>query len=237
MRRKSLAVFALTVAACLMVFAGGAYAYIMNGDFEDGVNVNNTSLVGDSGTYGQWLGRGNATSGWQIVDDGLGVDGAYARHLDEASILFQGCEWDSSLNGWYTIGFDFIYEEVYNVSASAKVFVVGLTGSETINTWDIGKFEGTPAYNVLYSADIATRPDWQPDWDYFLSDPFQINGSYDALAVVFYANSYISGTDPSPGLRGVDNVSCKPVPEPSTVILLGAGLLGLVAVGRKKFKK
>ncbi len=28
-----------------------------------------------------------------------------------------------------------------------------------------------------------------------------------------------------------------PVPEPSTILLMGAGLLGLVAVGRRKFNR
>ena len=57
---------------------------------------------------------------------------------------------------------------------------------------------------------------------------FQIGGN-------MVMDPYDGQVDPSNG----DNyhMSLAPVPEPSTVFLLGAGLLGLVAYGRRKFKK
>ncbi len=43
-------------------------------------------------------------------------------------------------------------------------------------------------------------------------------------------------TDPTVYLRNIGS-EAAPVPEPSTIILLGLGLLGLVGASRKNFKK
>jgi hypothetical protein len=42
---------------------------------------------------------------------------------------------------------------------------------------------------------------------------------------------YAQGTDPGSDI----DTSAVPVPEPSTMLLMGTGILGLVAYGRKRF--
>lgn len=58
----------------------------------------------------------------------------------------------------------------------------------------------------------------------------------------FFADGLLTGGSMDVSSAFVDNVSfacenCEPVPEPGTMLLLGAGVLGLLAFGRKKFYK
>jgi hypothetical protein len=40
-----------------------------------------------------------------------------------------------------------------------------------------------------------------------------------------------------PAISNVVDIKSRKAPEPSTLIILGAGLVGIAAIGRKKFKK
>jgi hypothetical protein len=40
-----------------------------------------------------------------------------------------------------------------------------------------------------------------------------------------------------PAISNAVDIKSRNVPEPSTLIMLGAGLVGLAVIGRKKFKK
>jgi hypothetical protein len=71
------------------------------------------------------------------------------------------------------------------------------------------------------------------------------HGFYDQVIDIFdfTSNSAVLGFQLQEGAllvgsaAGIDNVSIKAVPEPSTMLLLGFGLLGVAGAGRKKFFK
>ena len=61
-----------------------------------------------------------------------------------------------------------------------------------------------------------------------LSQPINLGDQYGAMQIAGWID--INGNGTSPPLE-------NPVPEPTTMLLFGAGLVGLAGFGRKKFKK
>lgn len=77
--------------------------------------------------------------------------------------------------------------------------------------------------------------DYSGDWEASASNVY-VNLDFDLLGGEVFTGFALMTNDVALELDNiVTHVSPVPTPEPSTFILLGAGLLGLVAVGRKRF--
>ncbi len=116
------------------------------------------------------------------------------------------------------------------------------------NDGGTGDFSVTPAGTLIAgSANGGLFPDVAPGTAVYNAP----DGST-VEVVGFSANFFLSnpdllswgniGPDSRPDTRATLTLnytpaSSDPIPEPSTIFLLGAGLIGLVALGRKKFKK
>jgi hypothetical protein len=91
---------------------------------------------------------------------------------------------------------------------------------------------GDPTYNLHFTGAASTQDFWIDTL------------VYDAANNLIFGDRWLwaKGTGNTYGwgglgsIDGTDNYN-RAVPEPGTLLLLGSGLLGLVAAGRKKFRK
>lgn len=219
---KKILVIALLSVTVFLPGTAAAANIIVNGDFNSVGGILNQPYIAGTSTDGLWLGNNR----WTIQPTGGISNSPYADHESEGNMLYQGI--NAPVNGTsVNISLDYIYETGI-ISTETTIRVFGLDTGEGLGTFN--NFIGSPT--LLYTSQLAIHSDWY----HFDGGSFLVNGNYDSLLFTVFANAFGPNIV---GLRGIDDVylGVASVPEPSTLLLLGSGLLGLLGYGRKLMKK
>lgn len=140
-------------------------------------------------------------------------------------MLFQGFD-ATGLPGGTTLNFSFDYTYEFGFTGPEETaYVLGLANGDVVKVF-------APFLPLAGDPLVGSALSIQSGWTH-VSSNFTLGGSYDAIAVVFGAGAF----GDTHGLRAVDNVNLSAVPEPSTLLILGCGLIGVIGVRKRWTRK
>lgn len=201
---------------------------IGNGNFDGGLNTSAGTISGTTGPFGEWL----AFSGhWQISNGAASNTTSYAENPDNNYLMMQGVDLSAFTSSFDSVlSFDYAYEGGFGGLDGRGVRVFGMESSDTQNLFA----PWFSSLDLIFSQVLSPTGNPTTAFQPFTSSAFSVDpAQYSALLVAFT----FGGSPTSGELRAVDNVSLSgptAVPEPSTLGLLGLGLIGMAAIRRKK---
>jgi hypothetical protein len=207
-------ILSATACAAIIGWAGSATALsITNGSFETG-NFSGWSITEQWGGSAKVVTVAEAFKGNTYT----ATDGRYMADLTATSFVQQNQTWSAG----ESLSFDWAF-----LGMDARVPIVNWFNDTAL--FEIVGANNVPVYSVVLADILSTGNYNDTGWQTF-TYTFTTDGSGSIRFGVQNKTSFFQDS-----VLLVDNVrSAAPVPEPTTMLLFGTGLLSLAAVGRRR---